>query len=392
MDIEVCSNGNHVEIKDLILFYNTNLIGCVFIGDIDVAYYEIENDFGNKGYRSWPCDLFYMDLDGQWIDNDNNGIYEEHIGDVKPEIFIGRISSKDMGNLISELQDLISFFNKDHQYWIGELEVPNRALAYNNKDWVNITYFSSGIELLFGINTIDSCNCFRCSDFSKDDYLLKNSSGLYGFIQLSAHSSPVFHNFDCSINESLYSSTIYNSTNYSIGYNLFCCSACNWKAANSNEGFIGGAYLFNSPSCLFVVGSTKTGSLLSFNNFYSNLGNNDNVGISLKKWWISTYGNTHSNIVISWHYGLSILGDPLVMLKNNNSDTCLDSIYLSTYDTSNSSNIQIYRASNLITVGNNYQIPVGKHVIIDAPKVNISPYFKCPLGASIEVRNNGCKQ
>ena len=314
-----------------------------------------------------------------------------HSGDVKPEIFIGRISSKNMGNLISEISGLISFFNKDHKYWTGELKVTNRALAYNNKDWIDIPYFSTSIESIFGSNSIDTCNCNRCSDFSKDDYLDKNTSNLYGFIQLSAHSSPLSHSFDCNTTEHLNSNTIYNTTNYSIGYNLFCCSACNWRASNNN-GFIGGAYLYNSPSCLFVLGSTKTGSLLAFNNLYSNLGNDDNIGISLKKWWVSTYGNNHSNMVKSWHYGLSILGDPLIVLNNNNSEECQDTISLLSYDATNLSNIQIFRASSLINVGSNYQIPIGKQIILDAPNVNISPYFNCPLGSSIEIRINGCKQ
>ena len=240
---------------------------------------------------------------------------------------------------------------------------------------------------MFGEENSDVCNCVNCTDFSKDDYVAKNISGTYGFIQLAAHSSPLLHQFDCTTMEYIYANNLYNIPNDALGYNLFCCSACNWKSAGLN-GYIGGAYLFNSPTSLFVVGSTKTGSLLYFNNFYNPLGNNDCVGEALRKWWVNTFGNTHNSTQIYWHYGLSILGDPMAVL--NNLGNCQDTITINMYDTTNQSNVQIYRASNQITIGNNYQLPTGKKLILDAPTVLLNPMFSCPLGSSIEVKNEGC--
>ena len=130
--------------------------------------------------------------------------------------------------------------------------------------------------------------------------------------------------------------------------------------------------------------------MLGFNNFYSNLGDNYNAGVSLKKWWINTYSNNHSNYVISWHYGLSILGDPMIILNNNIIESCQDTLILNNYDTSLESNIQIYKASKCIIIGGNFHIPFGKTIIVDAPSVNIAPEFYCPIGASFEIRNNGC--
>lgn len=40
-----------------------NLVGCVLIGDLPVPWFEIDSS-------EFPCDLFYMDLDGTWIDED----------------------------------------------------------------------------------------------------------------------------------------------------------------------------------------------------------------------------------------------------------------------------------------------------------------------------------
>lgn len=328
-----------------------------------------------------------MDLDGQWSDSDNNGIYDNHCGNVEPEIFVGRISAYNMGNLISEVDGLKQFFIKDHQFWIGNLPFSRQALAYNNRDWNSIPYFYTAIEQIFGATNIDVCNCPYCTFFSKADYVNKNTSGIYGFIQLSAHSTPAYHIFNCSATESLYSNNIYNLQNAALGYNLFCCSACNWKSGGFN-GYLGGAYLFNSPTCLFVVGSTKTGSLLYFNNFYGFLGSGNCVGMAMKNWWLLSCGSSHRNIDIFWHYGLSILGDPMITF--NWGVNCPDTIILDSYDDTNLSNLQIYRAASYIQVEDNYHIPYGKEVILDAPSVRLSPSFVCPLGASLKIINNGC--
>lgn len=86
--------------------------------------------------------------------------------------------------------------------------------------------------------------------------------------------------------------------------------------------------------------------------------------------------------------GLSILGDPMVTL--NSLENCQDTIVLNSYDSANQSNVQIYRASSNIVIGDNYQIPTGKKIILDAPIVLLNPKFSCPLGAYLEVKNEGC--
>lgn len=93
-----CVSGEYPEdIKQLITSNATNLNGVVLIGDIIAAWYEIQNDHNKHEYRTWPCDLYYMDLDGSWEDGDGNGIYDTHTGKVQPEIFVGRISTANMG-------------------------------------------------------------------------------------------------------------------------------------------------------------------------------------------------------------------------------------------------------------------------------------------------------
>jgi hypothetical protein len=98
------------DIKNLIITHQNNLDGCVFIGDIIPAWYEAYDVINYNIYSRWPCDLYYMDLsDGAWYDNNSNGYFDIYQGDMEPEIFIGRISTSNMGSLIGEI-DGMKFF------------------------------------------------------------------------------------------------------------------------------------------------------------------------------------------------------------------------------------------------------------------------------------------
>ena len=134
----------------------------------------------------------------------------------------------------------------------------------------------------------------------------------YEFIQLSSHSSYYHHALS---GEVIYAEEIFLVPPKSIGYNLFCCSACRWTSVSpsSTHGFLGGGYVYNSSqSALVAVGSTKTGSMLGFEHFYKPLGNHDSIGIALKKWWQDYVGSSHSESEIYWFYGMSIIGDPMI--------------------------------------------------------------------------------
>ncbi len=89
--------------------------------------------------------------------------------------------------------------------------------------------------------------------------------------------------------------------------------------------------------------------------------------------------------------GLTIIGDPFVMMKYNTNTTCQNVLTLNSFDTNNSSRLRYYRARQRIEVGGNYVIPVGKHVIFDAPEVRFLPGFQCPAGATFETRTEGCE-
>jgi len=310
--MEIFTGGDHADVKDLIVSNQNNLSGVVFIGNIPAAWFEISDDFNEYGYASWPCDLYYMDLNGEWIDTDGNGIYDSHIGDVEPEIFVGRISTANMGRLLSEKVGLERYLDKNHKFWIGETPVNKKfGLSYTDHDWLPNYDIKTDIQYLYGELNYDTI-AYGDPFFGKADYLDRLSNNRYEFIQLACHAG---HDYLAMSEGGIPSSEIFNNGTEAIGYNLFCCSAADWTAVFrlSIQGFLAGSHVYNANnSSLVAVGSTKTGSMLNFDKFYIPLGEGKSIGESLKLWWITAYGTMREEWVISWHYGMSIIGDPMV--------------------------------------------------------------------------------
>lgn len=387
--LEIVTNATAQQLKSLILSYQNNLCGVIAIGDFPACMFEIDNDYNKYGYRKWPCDLYYMDLDGIWEDTDNNGIYDSHRGNVGPDIYFARLSAYGMSFLGNEIDLLRRQFQKSHSYWWkSSFSAQEVVLGYIDKDWVD-KVSANKLKQVFSSDSVNLIQYGKDSCFSKNDYLSRLVQSQYGFTHLASHSAPTFHQFTGLTK--IYLSEIHNLTaTSSFAYNLFCCSACNWLAGNS-QGYLGGAYLFHEGATMTVLGSTKTGSMLGTPWFYNELPTK-NIGDSFKQWWRNYYGDSsHTEYAISWSYGMSILGDPTIYYRHNVSDYCTDNLVLSQYPINNQSNLVLYRASQSIHVTGGFHIPQGVHVVFDAPKVSFAPGFSLVKGATVETRNEGCE-
>lgn len=393
--IESTTNATPTNIRNLIISYQNNLAGVFLIGNIGECMYEIDDDYSWKessyGYRKWPCDLYFMDINGTWVDTDNNGILDSHTGDVQPDIFLGRLSAHGLSSLGSEVALIRQQLNKSHQFWWkSSFHVAQTSLNYIYKDWVQNRFYQQYIANVFTSGLVDDIRDVSGSNFSKTDYLFRLTQPIYGFTHLAAHSSPTTHNLYSAggrISLSEIKQSVLNNNCY--GYNLFCCSGCNWLAAGY-QGYLGGVYLFNQGKTLAIVGSTKTGGMLSSNSFYSNLATKS-VGNAFRDWWRTVIGNSYSDYVVSWYYGMTLLGDPTINFRHQVSDVCVEDLTLTSFPPNDSSNLILFKAGNSITISNSFVIPSGVHVIFDAPNVIFANGFTCPEGASFETRNEGCE-
>jgi hypothetical protein len=108
----------------------TSLAGCLMVGDIPYVEYEwsYPDVYGKQLYDRFPTDLYYMDLDGDWMDSDGNGAYDKISGDLGPEIWVGRLKASNLSE--NEIDLLQRYFDKNHEYLTGTLVMPSRALLY----------------------------------------------------------------------------------------------------------------------------------------------------------------------------------------------------------------------------------------------------------------------
>ena len=392
-----------VDVKNIILSNSNDLDGVVFIGNIEPAWYEAYDVINHNTFTSWPCDMFFMDLDDVWIDNTHNKFYDNYTGDFNPEIFVGRIYTKFVGNESNELELFEKYMDKNHAFWIGHRQLNKKhALSYTNASWNDSQNdLINGIQYLYGQNKYEAITSDTVV-FCANDYLERLKNEKYEFIQLASHSYSYSHIFDSLVprpNSNVYdtlhvnisSSTINNNGVEALGVNLFCCSACNWYS----YAYLGGNYVYGpKSSVLSLIGSTKVGSMLDMPSFYQPLHNEKTMGQSFVDWWLTNYYRIMTkNKKICWFFGLTIIGDPLVNFFHCTNSTCQSLITLNSYD-STSSPLSYYLASDKITVAPsaNYTIPLGDHCILNAPTVEIHGEFLCPKGSSMEVLNEGCKE
>ncbi|MBU0497071.1 MAG: hypothetical protein KKG04_03850 [Candidatus Thermoplasmatota archaeon] len=299
------SGGTAEDIKNQILVYwnNGSLVsGCVLIGDLPCEWFHHEDDF--YGPAEFPCDLFLMDLDGSWIDTDSNGMYDSHIdgtGDTAPEIYVGRIdASKIPGDEITVLR---KYFAKIQDFWRGVTNQTKIGLTYTDNDWASGQSFRYDLGYAY-----ESFEAVWYPDVFRDDYVNNRIPGTYEFIQLSCHSSYAGHSFESG--GWAYSNDIRYAPPKALFYNLFCCSSLRFTENNC----LGYAYIMNTDTpSLSVVGSTKTGSMLDFRYFYEPIGLGASFGDALQQWF--EYEYPYSTDDISWFYGMTILGDPTLIIN-----------------------------------------------------------------------------
>ncbi|MEW6250523.1 MAG: hypothetical protein AB1716_07735 [Planctomycetota bacterium] len=177
------SGGTPEQIKDWVRQrYAAGDEGVVFIGDITAAWAEVSGD-------AFPCDLFYMDLDGTWADLDHNGTYETHAagsGDEGPEVYVARLNAHTL-NYATEGTLVSRYFAKARQCRIGRLTQPWRGLEYVDEDWFDMNTalglaYTSVMRHDFGYFTTAS------------DYLDQMDLGQH-FVQVCAHSYSGGHHF-----------------------------------------------------------------------------------------------------------------------------------------------------------------------------------------------------
>ena len=313
VEIHTSSGGTPEDLRSYLQnLYSQGMDGSLFIGDLPVAWYEAICNWKDKSYEDFPCDLYYMDLDGTFADTNANSLYDMHTGDQAPEIFVGRLTASPLTmDGADEVSLLQNYFQKNHIYRTGGLITNTRALVFVDDDWYyDADFWNDCMEYIY-------CYSFLLKDQATtiSDVYEANLSKDYEFIHVAAHSNWGAHYFDGpgGTGGTTTNTEIKHADPVSIFYSLFACSNARFVETN----YMGGWYIFTDTYGLAATGSCKVGSMLYFDMFYYPLGNGATIGEAFREWWtfIADYIGISENEV-DWFYGMTLLGDPTLMPRD----------------------------------------------------------------------------
>ena len=303
-------------------YVDSGLVGVYFIGDVPVSWFQMIDKFSGtpEDFEEFPCDLYFMDLDGIWTDDSSyvsgnsmipgpDGVLDGHQGDIEPEIWCGRLYFSTLGD---EVKLTNNYLRRTHLYRTDSLNAVHRGLTYVDDDWA---YWSSSYAASMNqaysevvrISEIDTTNPVNYRNHLVDNY---------EFVGLFCHSSPYLHSFKVEQGNSwsdLYATELPKIYPPGLFYNMFACSNVRYI----ESGYMGGMYIMGTPTGLNCIGSTKTGSMLDFTPYYYPLGQGNSFGQAFYLWFDHIAQNGFSNSEKSWHYGMTYIGDPTLHLRNS---------------------------------------------------------------------------
>ncbi len=290
------------------------LAGALFIGDIPYIVYEMMQSWDNnktREYEDFPCDIYYMDVDGSWSDTltdedvqPANGKYDTRSGDIGLEIWVGRLQTSNLTCLGTEAGTLNNYFEKNHLFRTGGLRTAPSALVYDDDDWSGMgTGDKSNLKkILSGVTAISSPEATTAADYKA----LRMPANLE-FIYTRSHGWPGGHgyyrnskaNFD-----SVFCADYLSIDPKALFYSFFVCSGCDYSA----EDNLGGVAAFNQKSGLLAYGSAKTGGIWADDSFFDTLAEGYGFGAAFVEWF-NAVQTAYPDTTPRWWYGMILIGD-----------------------------------------------------------------------------------
>lgn len=309
------NDGDEQALRNLLIseWTTREIEGAIFIGDLALAWYELtEPESWGGRHVEFSIDLYYMDLDGGWTDSDSDGKYDDHTGSLHADIWVGRLSAHTLTYFGADQVPLMNdYFEKNHKYRMGGLRLEDRALAYLDDDW-HTTGWEYDLQLAHPV-THAVTDIYETTNIDYRDRLKELANNRYESLLVTVHSTPQRHAFD---NGDGSSSDFYNYwiEQFSMQvhfYNLFACSNCR----HTSSDYMGGWYILQSKYGLLAMGTTKTGSMLQFDDYYQPLGQGQTFGEAYKSWAIQNMETGAGQDSRAWFYGNLILGDPTLKIS-----------------------------------------------------------------------------
>ncbi|MBE0511780.1 hypothetical protein IBX38_01880, partial [Candidatus Bathyarchaeota archaeon] len=290
---------------------NNNLVGALFVGDIPEVWYKVDDE-------KILTDMYYKDLNGLWLDSDGDEIYDEHSGDVSPEIWLGRLKASTIAG--DEASLINNYFTKNHRYRNGLLILPWwRSLAYIDDSGLNWTEEAelSLSQIYSEVTLVTDPATTNAGDYESR---LKDPFG-YEWVYLMCHGSYDFHTFRVPEEQdpSLWDGTIFSWEYQAIDpraffYLFFVCSAAEY----TKSGYLAGSTIFADTYGLAAIGSTADIFSISSLEFFASLSEGKAIGDAFQEWFAEQSEENNelqeNDRYQSIFYGLTIVGDPTLRL------------------------------------------------------------------------------
>jgi hypothetical protein len=292
------SGGDCKDFRAFLQQQSDGLLGAILIGDLPIPWlqwalyydtYWCDND--SPFFTAY--DLPYMDLDGTWYDNNDDGAWDsaDPHSNIEPEIWVGRLYASNLP-WIDEVTAINGYLQRDHQYRIGNTVRPARALIFGSligyacldpSDWETALNNLGYSEVVCASDPAGISN-------NKAAYLDSLSSGNYEFVYLLSHGGANRHWFRPS-DEFVYSSDIQSVQNKALFLHDYSCGGSAWQVYDC----VGSSYIFGNTSGLVTWGSTVIGSSVGIGNFYVPLSNGSSFGEAMKFAYKDIVGREYPN-------------------------------------------------------------------------------------------------
>ena len=295
-----------------LLHGRVDLDGVVLIGDLPVAWYEIANDLGSSGYASFPIDLYFMDLNGAWLDtakdgawggNAHTGVFDGHSGNMSAEIWVSRIKASTMQG--DEKEIVNSYFDRVHNRMIGNDSLPSRGLLFQDC-WAGFPGPDFNGDILYPPGAVDTFTNEPNSPHSldsKENWIAALRKG-YEYVQLAEHGSAGGNQFE---GVDFFIPDYVDMTNGPGGisnvrfYNLFSCSNARYTQPNI------ATYYALGHNGLIALGPTKSGGIRCAGYFHAPLANGESFGVAFKKWF-NAFGLSSGTNFTGASYEMALIG------------------------------------------------------------------------------------
>jgi hypothetical protein len=297
-----------------------NLAGCLLVGDIPHVVYETTYEYpeGVSHAETFPTDLYYMDLDGEWIDTDKDGNFDGHKGDISPEIWIGRLKASTLSG--NEVELLKNYFDRNHFFRIGALTLPHRALIYTDH---YLDYYTNELtaETKTALKSVysDVATVAYPQKTSADDYLQHLKQG-YSLVRVLVHSGGFGHYFGNQTDGKVYPRDIKALDPKAFFYVITSCGNFDYR----QRDYIGGWYVFGKSYSLLAIGDSGVHDLFVVlpKAFFPRL-RNEYFGLAYLHYLQQC---VREKARVDSVYNAIMLGDPLLKVAYNGPDSDLDGL------------------------------------------------------------------